>query len=76
MTNGRDPAEITRLAIERRMSRRTFLAGTGAGLGALALAAARRRRRAARTIDRRRCAVGRRERRCQRARPAPPWATR
>ena len=39
MTNGRDPAEITRLAIERRMSRRTFLAGTGAGLGALALAA-------------------------------------
>ncbi|MDH4141921.1 MAG: spermidine/putrescine ABC transporter substrate-binding protein [Chloroflexota bacterium] len=45
MTNGRDPArrrdpaEITRLAIERRMSRRTFLAGTGAGIGALALAA-------------------------------------
>jgi spermidine/putrescine transport system substrate-binding protein len=38
MTNGRDPAEITRLAIQRRMSRRTFLAGTGAGLGALALA--------------------------------------
>ena len=39
MTNGRDPAEITRLAIQRRMSRRTFLAGTGAGLGAMALAA-------------------------------------
>ncbi len=39
MTNGRDPAEITRLAIERRMSRRTFLAGSGAGLGAFALAA-------------------------------------
>jgi len=45
MTNGpdrakrRDPAEITRLAIERRMTRRRFLAGTGAGLGALALAA-------------------------------------
>lgn len=45
MTNGRDPvqrrdpAEITRLAIERRISRRNFLAGTGAGLGALALAA-------------------------------------
>ena len=44
MTNGRDPAPlrdpaaITRLAIERRMSRRRFLAGTGAGLGALALA--------------------------------------
>ena len=38
MTNGRDPAELTRLAIQRRMSRRTFLAGTGAGLGALALA--------------------------------------
>ncbi len=36
---GRDPAEITRLAIERRLSRRHFLAGTGAGLGALALAA-------------------------------------
>lgn len=45
MTNGRDPAQrrdpaaITRLAIERRISRRNFLAGTGAGLGALALAA-------------------------------------
>ncbi len=39
MTNGRDPAEITRLAIERRLSRRTFLVGSGAGLGALALAA-------------------------------------
>ena len=39
MTNGRDPAEITRLAIQRRMSRRTFLAGTGAGLGVMALAA-------------------------------------
>jgi spermidine/putrescine transport system substrate-binding protein len=39
MTNRRDPAEITRLAIQRRMSRRTFLAGTGAGLGAMALAA-------------------------------------
>ena len=39
MTNGRDPAEITRLAIQRRMSRRIFLAGTGAGLGAMALAA-------------------------------------
>jgi spermidine/putrescine transport system substrate-binding protein len=45
MTNGpdraqrRDPAEITRLAIDRRMTRRRFLAGTGAGLGALALAA-------------------------------------
>ena len=38
MTNGRDPAEITRLAVQRHMSRRTFLAGTGAGLGALALA--------------------------------------
>jgi len=39
MTNGRDPAEITRLAIERRLSRRNFLVGSGAGLGALALAA-------------------------------------
>ena len=39
MTNGRDPAEINRLAIQRRMSRRTFLAGTGVGLGAMALAA-------------------------------------
>jgi spermidine/putrescine transport system substrate-binding protein len=39
MTNGRDPAEITRLAIQRRMTRRTFLAGTGVGLGAMALAA-------------------------------------
>ncbi len=45
MTNRRDLAErrdtatITRLAIERRISRRMFLAGTGAGLGALALAA-------------------------------------
>ena len=38
MTNGRDPDEITRLAIQRRLSRRTFLAGTGAGLSALALA--------------------------------------
>jgi spermidine/putrescine transport system substrate-binding protein len=45
MTNGpdraqrRDPAEVQRLAIERRMSRRRFLVGSGAGLGALALAA-------------------------------------
>ena len=39
MTNGRDPAEITRLAIQRRLSRRTFLAWTGASLGAMALAA-------------------------------------
>jgi spermidine/putrescine transport system substrate-binding protein len=45
MTNGRDPgprwdpAQITRLAIERRISRRHFLAGTGLGLGAMALAA-------------------------------------
>ncbi len=44
MTNGRQPDEprdadlITRLAIQRRISRRHFLAGTGAGLGALALA--------------------------------------
>ncbi|MEK6721442.1 MAG: spermidine/putrescine ABC transporter substrate-binding protein [Chloroflexota bacterium] len=44
MTNGRHPDEprdadlITRLAIRRRISRRHFLAGTGAGLGALALA--------------------------------------
>jgi spermidine/putrescine transport system substrate-binding protein len=35
----RDPGEITRLAIQRRLSRRHFLVGTGAGLGALALAA-------------------------------------
>ncbi len=45
MTNGRDPglrmdpATITRLAIERRLSRRHFLVGASAGLGALALAA-------------------------------------
>lgn len=45
MTNGpdpaerRDPAAITRLAIERRLTRRRFLIGTGAGLGAVALAA-------------------------------------
>ncbi|HEX7345348.1 MAG TPA: spermidine/putrescine ABC transporter substrate-binding protein [Candidatus Limnocylindrales bacterium] len=37
-TTPRDPSEITALAIERRMSRRGFLAGTSAGLGALALA--------------------------------------
>lgn len=35
----RDPAEIARLAIERRLTRRRFLAGSGAGLGAIALAA-------------------------------------
>ena len=35
----RDATTITHLAIERRISRRLFLAGTGAGLGALALAA-------------------------------------
>lgn len=35
----RDVETITRLAIERRLSRRTFLIGSGAGLGALALAA-------------------------------------
>ena len=34
----RDPAEITALAIERRLSRRGFLVGSGAGLGAIALA--------------------------------------
>jgi len=45
MTTGHDPGEprdadlITRLAIQRRLSRRHFLAGTGVGLGALALAA-------------------------------------
>ena len=33
-----DPAEITRLAIERRLSRRQFLAVSGASLGATALA--------------------------------------
>jgi spermidine/putrescine transport system substrate-binding protein len=33
-----DPAEITRLAIERRLSRRQFLAVSGASLGAAALA--------------------------------------
>jgi spermidine/putrescine-binding protein len=36
---GRDPTENTSLAIERRITRRRFLAGTGLGLGALALAA-------------------------------------
>jgi spermidine/putrescine transport system substrate-binding protein len=35
----RDAAAITRLALERRISRRRFLGGSGAGLGALALAA-------------------------------------
>ncbi len=45
MTNGRtpddqrDPDLITQLAIQRRLSRRHFLAGTGVGLGAIALAA-------------------------------------
>ena len=45
MTTGHDPGGprdadlITRLAIQRRLSRRHFLAGTGVGLGALALAA-------------------------------------
>ena len=45
MTNGRDPAtrpdpdEITRLAIERRISRRHFLIGSGAGFSATVLAA-------------------------------------
>ena len=45
MTNGRDPAtrpdpdEITRLAIERRISRRHFLIGSGAGFSAIALVA-------------------------------------
>jgi spermidine/putrescine transport system substrate-binding protein len=44
MTNGpvpkpRDAAEIARLAIERRLTRRMFLAGTAAGLSAAALAA-------------------------------------
>jgi len=37
-TTPRDMADITALAIERRMTRRNFLVGTGAGLGALALA--------------------------------------
>lgn len=45
MTNGRDTrgprdsAAITRLAIERRISRRHFIVGTGLGFGALTLAA-------------------------------------
>lgn len=45
MTNGRNPDEqrdpdlITQLAIQRRLSRRHFLAGTGLGMGAIALAA-------------------------------------
>ena len=76
MTNGRDPAEITRLAIQRRMSRRTFLAGTGAGLGAMALAACAppssgRLRHRAEAVRRRppRAPVPAR-------RPAPPSATR
>ena len=34
----RDPADITALAIERRMTRRNFLVVAGAGLGAIALA--------------------------------------
>jgi len=38
MSNGRDFEEITRLAVAHRLSRRRFLAGTGAGIGALALA--------------------------------------
>ena len=37
-TRPRDPAEITALAIERRMTRRGFLVGSGMGLGAIALA--------------------------------------
>ena len=37
-TTPRDPADITALAIERRMTRRNFLVGAGAGLGAIALA--------------------------------------
>jgi len=42
MTNGvtdRQVRQISRLAIERRLSRRRFLAGSGVGLGSLALAA-------------------------------------
>lgn len=38
-TTGLDPAEITALAMERRITRRGFLTATGAGLGAMALAA-------------------------------------
>jgi spermidine/putrescine transport system substrate-binding protein len=37
-TPPRDQAEITALAIERRLTRRGFLVGSGMGLGALALA--------------------------------------
>ena len=37
-TTPRDPADITALAIERRLTRRNFLVGAGAGLGAIALA--------------------------------------
>ena len=36
-TRPRDPAEITALAIERRMTRRRFLVGSGMGIGAIAL---------------------------------------
>ncbi len=38
ISHQRDPAEITALAIERRLSRRGFLVGSGMGMGALALA--------------------------------------
>lgn len=37
-TKPRDHADITALAVERRMTRRNFLVGAGAGLGAIALA--------------------------------------
>ncbi len=36
-TRPRDPAEISALAIERRMTRRRFLVGSGMGIGAIAL---------------------------------------
>ena len=38
ITAPRDPAEITALAIERRLTRRGFLVGSGMGIGAFALA--------------------------------------
>ncbi len=38
-TKRRDEMDITRLAFERRLNRRTFIVGTGAGISALVLAA-------------------------------------
>ena len=73
-TPPRDPAAITALAIERRMTRRGFLVGSGMGLGAIALAGCAP---PATSAAAERCRPERPQRAPPQARrQRPPWGTR